>query len=98
MGQVGHGHEQPVNWFPWLLVALVPSSAAVYGNKAMVALGTGMSLVASDGEQLCSLGQSYPAKEAKAQVVLTVFKGKVLGKGNSRQTSCSELKKQIRSI
>lgn len=50
----------------------------------MVVLGTGMSLVASDGEQVCSLEQSYPAKVAKAQVVLTVFKGKALGKGNSR--------------
>lgn len=43
-----------------------------------------MSLVGSDGERLCSLGQSAPAKVAKAQVVTTVFEGKELEKGNSR--------------
>lgn len=80
VAQLGPSLEQPATRFPWLLVALVPSSAAVYGNMAVVASGTGMSLV----ERLCSLGQSSPVKVTKAQAVMTVFEGKALGKGNSR--------------
>ena len=79
--QLGPGLEQPATQFPWPLAALVPT---IYGNMAVVALGTGMSLVGSDGERLCSLGQSSPAKVAKAQVVMTAFEGKALEKGNSR--------------
>lgn len=66
------------------MVTLVPGSATIYGNMAMVALGTGTSLVRSDGERLCSLGQSSPAKVAKARVVMTVFERKALAKGDSR--------------
>lgn len=36
----------------------------IYGNIAVVALGAGMSLVGSEGEWLCSLRQSSPAKVA----------------------------------
>lgn len=82
--QLGHGLEKHVTRFPRPLVTLVPSAATICGNVAMVALGTGTSLVRSDGERLCSLGQSSPAKVAKAQVVMTVFERKALAKGNSR--------------
>lgn len=82
--QLGYGLEQPATQFPWPLVALVPSSATIDGNMAVVALGTGMSLVGSDGERLCSLGQSSPAKVAKAPVVTTGFEGKPLEERNSR--------------
>ena len=43
--QLGHSLVQPATQFPQPLAALVPSSATTDGNMAVVALGTGVSLI-----------------------------------------------------